>query len=250
MKKQLILSIAELAQSLFKLYEAMGFQTESFQLKRPSRQEVIVEKLAQNDAAVYNIEMLNQAIETLQKKFEDRQLDNWSERQTFEREKAELEHLLTQLKELNDQKQLLSQLLDSKEDTLSQLKTELESAEKQAAAALEKQFLAFVREIISVRDNLAMKEEMLKEEENYQESKAFKLIQLSYRETEGILKRMGVFVLNQTGMFDTQTQLVTDTVSTSDETLHDTVALTFREGYRTGEKLVRPQEVILYSHKK
>ena len=241
--RQLTPVIAQLAQSLAKLYETMNFQAEGFQLKQPSRQEAFIERLSQNDVAVQNISMLNQTIETLTKKFEDRELDNWSERQTLERQKAELE-------EFNDQRQQLSQLLTIQEESLKQLKTELEASEKQNASTLEKQFLGFVREIISVRDNLAMKEELLKEEENYQETKAWKLIQLSYRETEGILKRMGVKVIKMSGAFDVQSQMATETIPTHDEALHDTVAQTYREGYRTENKLIRAQEVVLYAYKK
>jgi len=249
-KRQLSSVINELNMKLNLLYETMGFQAEGFQFKQPSRQEVFIEKLAQNDTAVQNIEILNQTIETLQKKVEDRQLDNWSERQSFERQKAELEEQLKQLEELNEQKQQLNQLLSIQEESINQLKTELEAAEKQFAANMEKQFLTFLFEIISVRDNLAIKEQMLKEDENYQETKAWKLIQLSYRETEGILKRMGVTVINQSGAFDVQAQMVADTFPTPDEELHDTVVQTFREGYRTEDKLIRPQEVVLYSYKK
>jgi len=248
--KQLSPVIAELAHSIIKLYETMGFQTKGFHLKQPSRQEVIVEKLAHNDAAFQNIESLKGAIERLAKKFEDRELDQWSESQTFERQKAELEQQLKQLEELNNQKQQLAQLLTTQEEKINQLNMQLDASEKQSAGVLEKQFLTFVREIISVRDNLAMKEEMLKEEDNYQETKAWKFIQLSYLETEGILKRMGVMLLNQTGTFDAQTQMVTDTVPTDDELLHDMIAQTFREGYRTEGKIIRPQEVVLYSYKK
>jgi len=248
--KQLTPGISQLAQSLAKLYEIMGFQTEGFQLKQPSRQEVIFESLKQNNTSVQNIDLLNQSVETLQKKLEDRELDQWSERQTFERQKAALEEQLKQLEELNNQKQLLRQSEAVHEESLNQLKTQFEASEKHGAAALEKQFLAFAREIISVRDNLAMKEEILKEEDNYQETNAWKFIQLSYRETEGILKRMGVQVLNQTGLFYAQTQMVTGTVTTDNVELHDFVAQTFREGYRTEDKLIRPQEVFLYSYRK
>ena len=125
---------------------------------------------------------------------------------------------------------------------------ELASKNKDLQKEIEQQYLSFSKEIILMRDNLSMKEEMLRSEEEYQETKVWKLVQASYRETEAILKRMGIIVVNQTGAFDSTIQLVTDTVPTETKELHDTVAQTFREGYRTIDKIIRPQEVVLYSY--
>lgn len=247
--KQLTFVFAEQVGSLVKLYEALGFQAEHLQLKQPSKQALILESLTTNDVSVRNIEQVTLAIAALQKLVEDRELEAWSDGLTFERQKAELEEQLNKLQELNDKNEQLEQQVAVLEETVTRLKSYFPEREKLHASDKEKQWIGFVREIIHVRDSLAMKEELLKEEENHQETKAWKLVQALYRETEGILTRMKVMVIRQEGIFDSNTQMVTDTTPTDQENLHDTVAQTFREGYRTADRLIRPQEVILFSYK-
>ena len=111
-----------------------------------------------------------------------------------------------------------------------------------------KQFLNFVDEIICIRDNLKMKMITLNELKESENSKAFDIIKLVQQETEGILKRMGISVINEEGKFNDQIQKIIKTKPAIDKTLHDTIAQTVREGYRMNDIIIRFQEVILYSY--
>lgn len=241
--------IAQLFQSVVNLYETLGVEPEKVELEQPSKEMSLFDSLVSKDVTSHNLEQVNQAIVRLQKRVEERNLETWSERQTFERQKKELEQKLEEWDTLAEKNRQLNQQINTLEADKKELNVRLADAEKQHRLEKEKYWLGFAREIIQVRDNLAMKEEMLKEEDNYTETKAWKLIQSLYRETESVLSRQGITIIRKDGAFDSQLHSVSDTIPTEKEELHDTVAQTFRDGYRTAEKLIRPQEVILYSYK-
>lgn len=242
-----------LSQSVFsihKQYECINETIPAWKLKLPNKLMLILENLLVSKVTLENLNGIRQLIVDSTKIVEDKLMDIKNLEMTNERIKKELNDANQVIQDLKDE--LEKVVIQPKQTTLSsnEINDPLKEENNDLKKKIDVQYLTFGKEIILMRDNLCMKEEMLKMDDNYQESTSWKLIQNSYRETENILNRMEITVINQTGMFDNNIQMVTDTVSTDCEELDNTVAQTFREGYRTEDKLIRPQEVILYSFKR
>jgi molecular chaperone GrpE (heat shock protein) len=252
-RRTLYMVLGDLLLSLHKLFESMNLQVQKSKLNLPQELWQAFENIAVTPVTIQNLEQIRLSVNEAIKQQDDRSLDRWNAEQTVKRLKKQIDELNFDFEKLQE----ANALLNAKLTVLSQEKENAEKSFQEQFLNLNQntekqkktQYLSFVKEIILIRDNLTMKEEMLKSEDNYRESKAYKLIQLSYRETENILNRMGVLVINQAGLFNNLLQMVSDTTPTDNEELHDTVAQTFREGYRTNDKLIRLQEVVLFSFK-
>lgn len=239
--------------SLHKLFESMNLQVPKSKLNLPQELWLVLENIVASPVTIQNLEQIRLSVNEATKQQEERSLDRWNAEQTVLQLKKQVAEMSSNSEILqadnSSLKKQLTALSQEKEDAEKSFQEKIFNLSEKFEEEKEIQFLSFVKEIILIRDNLTMKEEMLKSEENYRESKAYKLIQLSYHETENILNRIGVSVINQNGPFNNLIQMVSDTTPTDNEELHDTVAKTFREGYRTKDKLIRLQEVILYSFK-
>lgn len=67
-----------------------------------------------------------------------------------------------------------------------------------------------------------------------------------YRELGKILALESIESIEDSGQVDDNLHLIVGTTLTGDPARHDTIAETVRPGYRFGERLIRPQEVIAY----
>ncbi|MBP1673660.1 MAG: GrpE [Bacteroidetes bacterium] len=228
--------------SINKLYECLNVSKPNWKMNLPDKLSLLIENIFVSNVTSDNLKGITQLINGATKIAEDKMLAVNNYEKTNERITEELK---VKRQEIQDLKVKIENNNNSK-PTKEDLNEEINELEKK----IMQQYITFVNEIIHMRDNLCMKEEMLKLDDNYQKSTSWKLIQNLFRETENILNRMGITVINQTGTFENNKQMVTDTVSTDCEELDKTVAQTFREGYRTVDKLIRPQEVILYSYKR
>ena len=252
-KKKIYSTLGDLLLSLHKLFESMNLQVPKSKLNLPQELWLLFENIVVSPITIQNLEQIRLSVNEAIKQQDDRSLDRWNAEQTVKRLKKQIDELNFDSEKLQEENALLKAKLtvlsQEKENAEKSFQEQFLNLNQNTEKQKETQYLSFVKEIILIRDNLTMKEEMLKSEDNYRESKAYKLIQLSYRETENILNRMGVLVINQAGLFNNLLQMVSDTTPTDNEELHDTVAQTFREGYRTNDKLIRLQEVILFSYK-
>lgn len=247
-EKSLHMLLSESMCSLKKLYECLDMSEQKWEIKLPNKGLLLLENLCVSKLTKENFETFVQLIVEAIPIVEDRILENKSLEMTNSRISKELDSSNLEILELKNELETVRKSSKTTNSVSPEVNIELASKNKDLQKEIEQQYLSFSKEIILMRDNLSMKEEMLRSEEEYQETKVWKLVQASYRETEAILKRMGIIVVNQTGAFDSTIQLVTDTVPTETKELHDTVAQTFREGYRTIDKIIRPQEVVLYSY--
>ncbi len=104
-----------------------------------------------------------------------------------------------------------------------------------------------IKSVIAMRDNLILRQGMIEMQNPEMAEQSAKIIDTVLLETSHLLEQNNVTVLNNTGVFDTATQTITGTEKTSDKALENTIVKTARMGYRYKEKLIRPQEVIIYS---
>lgn len=249
-KQSIYNELSHIMRSGHELYEVMNESATEIKLRLPKKLPLILENIFISKVTIDNLNGIRQLIDNATKLIEDKILGAKSLEMTNIRFNEELDEAKNEILYLKNELAQLAKESKQIDSIPNEVDVALKHKNNELQIEKEQQDLTFGKEIILMRDNLCMKEEMLKTEEEYQESKAWKLIQASYRETESILNRMGITVINEKGVFDSNIQMVTDTTPTDKEELYETVAQTFREGYRTADKLIRPQEVILYSYSK
>lgn len=104
-----------------------------------------------------------------------------------------------------------------------------------------------VLSLINFRDQLLYFQDEFRDDGD---ERAVKLLGTLYKETGRLMNEEdGVESLEGGGDFSTDIHMVTSTESTHDQSLDNTIARTFRAGYRINGKLHRPQEVVLYVYK-
>jgi molecular chaperone GrpE (heat shock protein) len=91
------------------------------------------------------------------------------------------------------------------------------------------------------------RDQMMFFKDNAKDDNMINLLQSLYKESGRILSANGVELLISNGPFSTDTQVVKDITPTNDKDLAETVSSTVREGYRINGRLIRPQEIILFT---
>ncbi|MCX7745512.1 MAG: nucleotide exchange factor GrpE [Clostridia bacterium] len=69
-----------------------------------------------------------------------------------------------------------------------------------------------------------------------------------YKKLGKVLKNNGIEPLEDSGRYNSTYQVVAGTKETNDRLLDETIVETFRPGYRLGDTVIRPQEVIIYAY--
>ena len=101
--------------------------------------------------------------------------------------------------------------------------------------------------MIAMRDNLLMRRDWIKENEP-EDVNAGKLVENQLRETANLLKKSGVEILEDDGMFDSSRHTVVETRETDDPLLDNQIAEVFRPGYVYQWNVLRGLEVIIYMY--
>lgn len=106
--------------------------------------------------------------------------------------------------------------------------------------------MELIENLIAMSDKLIVRIEYLQHEEP-ENITAHKLLESQLKTVEMILKKSGVQILNETGIFDPSYQSVVQTIPSEEEGQVDTIAEVYSSGYRYRGKLLRPQKVIIFS---
>ena len=77
---------------------------------------------------------------------------------------------------------------------------------------------------------------------------AHKVLESLYRKLGQMLEKEGLTPLEMAGAFNYEQQQVVETQGTDDPNLDEMVSSTVRPGYLFNQKLIRPQEVIVYTY--
>jgi hypothetical protein len=122
-------------------------------------------------------------------------------------------------------------LVDAESETSTKIPTKIE---------LEPEPNATAKELIKLRDWVLL----AKSNDSPADSQVFESL---YRKLGQILAKEGLISLEADGRFNYEQQQVLDTQTTDNPKLDEFVCTTVRPGYLFNERLVRPQEVIVYS---
>lgn len=161
-----------------------------------------------------------------------------------EKMSAQLKQLQVQVQNAIDQTISLESQLESaqkqqKEDTLTN-----ENLRERLNEARKKQ-LDTIESLIAFADGLETKLQWL-EDSTEKDSNGKKVITNLLLETQNLLKKENVSIIDETGTFDSSKQTSVETIATDDETLVGQIAKTFRKGYYFADECLRAQEVVVY----
>jgi molecular chaperone GrpE (heat shock protein) len=233
-----------------KLFESLGVEGIKHSTQTPNAAMYLIQNMITDKNVFMNMQAMNEDIKKAIQKHEEIRLDAWSLKDELKEAEAENEALKKQLKEAEHQLEKLQNLeaqnigLNTKID---ELQTAFEKCTKDLRSS-ENRAKDITESLVSFRDSIILKEGLCAENKEESSVQLHKLLTVLLKETAGIFEKNDIEILDQKGTYDSSIQIVTDVKPTKDKELQDTVAETFRPGYRYGDVLIRPQEVILYSY--
>lgn len=231
MMRKRYLCMVELQEQLVQLFDLCGVESDFMKVTPMPTPLLFLEKLIQDRQLYDYLENLTALSSQAVEKMKEIKLEVWN---GLENERR-LDSLADQVEEQK------AQIVKAKEDQ-EQLKTE----NSKLLAQLQQERKQIVNRIIMLRDNLQMKKDWLNSTEPGNLAAA-KFIDGQLDETAGLLKDLGVEILQDTGAFDSRCHTAVSTKPTDDLNLDGQIAETFRPGYRFQETTLRPQEVIVYT---
>lgn len=222
------LSMISLRDSLMELYKLCGVAERSIPIRQRSAFMRWVEALFEDKAICEYLQTLTEMTDEAVVAMKDRNLDDWNNR-CNEARLEQTEKMLAQADERNAQLE-------------QQLAVKAQPEDDHRAA---KDIMQAIRGIISMRDNLLMKKEWAKDCAA-EDINAVKLVDSQLLETAKLLKQLNVEILEDTGAFDSRLHTVVQTLPAQSDEQIDTIAETFRPGYRFNGEVIRPQEVVVF----
>jgi len=227
-------------QDLLELFRLCGLEPKPVGIRPAPRAVRLVERLAPDQALYDYLNGLDALTRQAVQEQNDQRLEAWNDRQN--------ELRVAQLTEELEQERARSRELEEKlaaRETEGKQSRAPQTGEPDSGPP-DQQVTDFIRDVIAMRDNLLTRKVWL-EEQAPEEETARKLIQSQLMETARCLTSHGVEILEEGGAFDSWYQTVADTRPTGDASLEGRIADTFRPGYRFQGKVLRPQEVILFT---
>ena len=151
---------------------------------------------------------------------------------------AQVEAMKTLLADQQKQLEMQKALIREKEEQAAVLTQQL--------AAAEASLKVVINGLITMRDSLLTRADLLRENGVSETDERFKVVSISLRETAALLNRMGVTIVEDAGTFDPARQTIAETIPTGDEQLVNQIVRVFRPGYLYQGQTLRGQEVIIY----
>lgn len=237
-KQAMMRMVARNGQKLFSLCQV---ETEAYAIVEPWIGARLLEKLFYNKHLHSFFRYLNHQIVAATEKLEEKN--------------NRLRHLEEENKELKEQCNQAKAEQQALNDTLLSLREQLENQSQEPTAVPEtpvestlKTERKWIEGMISLRDGLQVKLDFLQDTAP-EEVRSQKMIVSLLEQTAVLLKGNGVTILDESGALDKSRHVVQDVEYTTDETLDNQIAKTFRSGYQYGEACIRGQEVIVYVYK-
>lgn len=230
-----------LRDDLNKLFELCGLKVEQVEIGSTPALIRLAASLVKDHALLDYLDTLDCQAKKAVKELEAKQIDQWSNEQN-ELRIEQLEKQITQyqkkLELLLKEKRRVEKENDSPKRTLPIHKVGDPGPQEQG-------HLEMIRSLISMRDNLLIRRDWLKDNAP-DDQNTMKLIESQLYQTANILKKSGVEILEDQGGFDSNRHTVVDTRPTDDPLLVNQIVEVFRPGYTYQGEVLRGEEVILY----
>lgn len=257
-------SMTSLRESLEKIFDMCGLEKSRAQIKKSTGFAGLLEYLCDDRGLCRFMDTLESQAEKAGKVLEEQRLDEWNYQENERRLKS-LENEVNRLQEKHTKE--INALREEYEEKLKrQSAASLNAWEQQGKTAVvrqengvaagwredegtfspqEQECEAMILNVITLRDNLLMRRDWIQDNDPDNAS-AMRLVEGQLRETGNLLKKAGVQILEDEGLFDSSSHTVVDTKPVDDPLLDNQIAEVFRPGYAYKGKVLRGQEVILY----
>lgn len=207
---------------------------------------LFIESIVSNGTIEKNIKEINKQLEEIVATYEQRIcVDEFEEILSEPSEKAESKSEENSNK-LFDENNVISQVESKSVFENIDIK-EVVNNPKEDPHISDDASLNMIMDIIGMRDNLILRQGMIELQNPELAQQTSKIIDAILLETSNTLKKNNVTILNSNGLFETVSQKIMGTEKTDDKTLENVIAKTVKMGYKYKEKLIRPQEVVVYS---
>lgn len=222
--------------SMEKLFEALGIKNDT-RPEYPTNQLLyLLESVINRGAVLSNVKAINKNLRIAAQKSAELGAHTYA----LERELQQLEAENQKLQKENAALQTSATETEQKTISLQQAECRIAELEKAHENKLVEQLMIF----IAFRDNLVMREGLAKDQRSDEYMRLFSGL---LAETANDLRKCGITILDQTGRFDESCQTIKQAVPTQNEALHEQIVEVFRPGYKLGDVMLRPEEVIVYS---
>lgn len=225
MRKNQYQCMSELQNSLKKLYDIIHYSPKEVSIESP---DGIMQALifAKRGMPANYLEMLTVQVKKAIKILDGMRLDVWSEKEHQE------------------------ETIEKQSKRIEELENRLRDYELSPVKNVEKEMKDLICNIISLRDGQLIKRDYLYDQGEQEGSAAMCIVEATLKETANLLKKSGVEILEDQGMFSSQRQTIVDVKETEDEALDGQIAEVVRPGYFYQGEQLRGQEVIIYKMKK
>lgn len=201
-----------------------GLEPSTIPVRRARLPQRLAEVLGQDQELCGYLNALSLQMEKVSKAMEALRIDLWSMEQDGQRMEA------------------LEQSLAHSQQRCAELEQQLEQVHTVQEPRGQ---MYIIWGLIEIRDRLLMRREWMVDQE-LNDVDVIQLMEGQLHETGRLLQAVGVEILNGGGRFDHTFQTVVDTcpAPVSEQVGH--IAHTVRPGYRRGQDVLRPQEIVLY----
>lgn len=226
MKKNEYQSIFELQEKLRELFATLSYIPKEIHICIPNGILQFMSFVNKGMAANY-IDLLAEQVKEAAEKSENIRLEHWSEKEGIESYQAKIEAQSSEIAAL--EKRL--------KESGSQ-----DGEERKALQEL-------IRNMIAIRDSQLIKRDYLYDQGEQEGSAALRIVEATLKETANALKKCGVEILEDEGVFSSDRQTIVDIRDTEDASLDGRIAEVVRPGYCYQGEQLRGQEVIVYKKK-
>lgn len=237
-----------------KLFESLGIEEVNHSSRTPNMIAYMIQNMTADKSVLRNLEAINSNLNKAIQKHEAQRLDAWSIQEgalsldkenvslleKVQAQQEEIERLKEALEKQSEENKVFAASLNELQRSNDQCKESLKNSQDRSDQ--------FINSFISLRDSILLKEGLCSGKEDEVSVQLHKLLSLLLKETYSLAEKNDMEVIDLKGLYNSDLQVVTDIIPTDKKELQDTVAETFRPGYRYKDKLIRPQEVILYSY--
>lgn len=227
--------------NLGKLFKNLKIQGDTFEIKTPHTIIKLLQTLLANGIFAENIMVINEQVKQAAKKSEDMHMELFSDRicsDEYERKIEQLNQSIIKkdikIKEVQAENTKILQDLYSKSIEFNEIIKKKDKTQ-----------MDIIESLIAFRDSIVLRDGLASDGEKVDGNK---LLTSLVKETARVFEKNGVKVLEEKGTFNSSIQKVTDVKDTNEKELQDIVADVFRAGYIFENKMIRPEEVILYRY--
>ena len=240
--------MSEFQDSLRKLYSTMDYSPKKIPVVPPGGIMQAFSFAGRKMTVNYFEEMTKQVREAV-KISDGIRLDRWSEKEYKEELEKKVDRYEETAESYEDEKRAYEEKIDRQSERIVELEKRLNDYASAPAEDTGKEMRDLISNIIAFRDSQLIRRDYLYDQGEDESGVPMRIVEASLKETANLLRKSGVEILEDTGVFSSQKHTIVDVRETQEESLDGQIAEVVRPGYCYQGEYLRGQEVIIYKMK-